>query len=170
MKEVHVSEADLQKAAAQGMDEFIQVFVDAIHQAIGGELNADNMAGLNADQITLLAYVALRDAVMDGGFIELIHNGLGGFIFLNPFARAVRQWGLRDLYKMVNGCHKLYGKYHEEIEKDCTQEEFDALFERFPEFDTYDDAFVENEEDFTAAVAHYVDDNIGNFAIVDTQP
>lgn len=167
MKEVHVSEAELQKAAGQGMDEFIQVFVDAIHQAIGGNLNAVNMADLNADQITLLAYVALRDAVMDGGFVELIHNGLGGFIFLNPFAKAVRQWGLRDLYKMVGECHRLYGKYHDEIEKDCTQEEFDALYERFPEFDNYDDAFVENEENFTAAVAHYVDDNLEHFAIVD---
>lgn len=94
MKEVIVKDADLQKAAVEGMDAFLQVFTDAIHQAIGGELNADNMQELSAEQITLLAYVTLRDEVMDGGFVQLIHNGYGPFFFKNPFDRAMRNWGL----------------------------------------------------------------------------
>ena len=60
MKAVVVKDTDLQKAAGEGMDAFIQVFTDAIHHAIGGELNAENMQDLNADQITLLAYIATR--------------------------------------------------------------------------------------------------------------
>ena len=113
------------------------------------------MPKLNADQITLLAYYYLREEVMDGGFIQLIHNGLGGFIFLNPFARAIREWGLPTLSPIINGCHKLYKKYREELEKDYTDEEFMALFEKYPDFDKYDDAFVESEEEFTEAVARY---------------
>ena len=42
-----------------------------------------------------------------------------------------------------------------------------ALFERFPEFDTFDDEFVEKEEAFTAAVAHYIDEHIENFAKIE---
>lgn len=83
--EIKIKDALLAQAAQEGMDEFIKVFVDAIHDAIGGELSAETMPKLNADQITLLAYYYLREEVMDGGFIQLIHNGLGGFIFLNPF-------------------------------------------------------------------------------------
>ena len=103
---------------------------------------------------------------MDGGFIQLIHNGLGGFIFLNPFPRAIREWGLPKLSPFINGCHKLYKKYREELEKDYTDEEFMALFEKYPDFDKYDDAFVESEEEFTEAVARYVDDNIEKFATI----
>ena len=56
MKEVKIKDQMLQKAAAEGMDEFVKVFVDAISEAVNGSLNSDNMAELNADQITLLAY------------------------------------------------------------------------------------------------------------------
>lgn len=167
MNEVVVNEADLQKAASQGMDEFIQVFADAIHKAIGGALTADNMSLLNADQITLLAYIALRDEVMEGGFVQLIHNGNGPFFFKNPFDKAMRNWGLRDLYRLINKCHRYYNLYHDEIEADCTQEEFDALYERYPCFDDFDDAFVEYEEQFTSDVAHYVDEHIDQFARID---
>ena len=111
--EIKIKDALLAQAAQEGMDEFIKVFVDAIHDAIGGELSAETMPKLNADQITLLAYYYLREEVMDGGFIQLIHNGLGGFIFLNPFARAIREWGLPTLSPIINVCHKLYKKYRE---------------------------------------------------------
>lgn len=164
--EIKIKDALLAQAAQEGMDEFIKVFVDAIHDAIGGELSAETMPKLNADQITLLAYYYLREEVMDGGFIQLIHNGLGGFIFLNPFARAIREWGLPTLSSIINGCHKLYKKYREELEKDYTDEEFMALFEKYSDFDKYDDAFVESEEEFTEAVARYVDDNIEKFATI----
>ena len=167
MIEVTVKDSALREAAGHGMDEFLKVITDGIHSAIGGELCAENMGELNADQITLLAYILLRDTVMDGGFVELIHNGYGPFIYLNPFNKAMRNWGLRDLFKIISETHRLYGKYHEEIEKDCSQEEFDALYEQFPDFDDYDDAFVENEEDFTTAVARYVDEHLDNFCKIE---
>lgn len=164
MIQVEVKDVDLQNAAAKGMDEFLQVFVDGIYSAIGGEITQESLSSLNSDQITLLAYFLLRDEVMDGGFVQLIHNGYGGFIFKNPFAKAMKMWGLRDLSKMIYDVHTLYAKHHEEIEKECTDDEFMALFEQFPDFDEYDDDFVENEEKWTSGIAHYVDDNIDSFA------
>lgn len=166
MIEVKVKDSLLQQEAEKGMDEFIQVFVDATHDAIGGELNAENMQELNADQITLLAYVALRDEVMDGGFVQLIHNGYGAFIFLNPFNKAVRAWGLQDLHRVISKCHRLYVKYRDDIERECSDEDFMALFEKFPDFDEFDDEFVEKEEEWTTMVAQYVDDHISNFATI----
>lgn len=167
MIEVRVKDSDLRRASQEGMDAFVAVFADAILESVGGELNADNMSTLNSDQITLVAYVILRDELMNGGFVQLIHNGYGDFIYCNPFDKAVREWGMTELYRIIRKTHCLYSKWHEAIEQDCTQEEFDALYEQHPEFDVYDDAFVELEEDFTAQVAHYVDGNIENFAIVE---
>lgn len=166
MKEVIVSDNSLQQAALEGMDAFVGVFVDAIRNAIGGELTTETMAELNSEQITLLAWDMLHAEVMDGGFVQLIHNGLGPFIFKNPFAKAIRLWGLRDLSKMIYEVHTLWLKYREDIEQDCTDEEFMALFERFPEFDEYDDQFVESEEQWTDDIAHYIDDNLEKFATI----
>ena len=93
-----IKDIELQKASEEGMDAFVDVFVKHTYELVGGELTADTMARLNADQITLLAYSILRDEVMNGGYIQLIHNGYGGFIFMNPFARAVKEWARLYLY------------------------------------------------------------------------
>lgn len=166
MKEVLIKEADLQQAATEGMDAFVQVFVDAILEAIGGELTTEAMAELHSDQITLLAWVTLHEEVMDGGFVQLIHNGYGPFIFKNPFAKAVKQWGLRELSKLIYDAHTLWLKYREKIERELTEGEFMALFEQLPEFDDLDDQFVENEEEWMSMIAHYVDEHIENFAMI----
>ncbi len=137
--------------------------IKAIRESIGGELTAETMAQLNSDQITLLAWDMVHGEVMDGGFVQLIHNGYGPFTFKNPLAKALKLWGLRDLSKLIYDAHTLYEKYGAEIERDCTDEEFMALFEQYPQFDDLDDKFVENEEDWTMQIAAYVDQHMDNF-------
>jgi hypothetical protein len=166
MKQVTINDATLRQAAADGMDAFVRSFVDAIKQAIGGELTTETLSELNSDQITLLAWDILHDEVMDGGFVQLIHNGYGPFVFKNPLAKALKLWGMRDLSKLIYNAHTLYNKYHETIERDCTDDEFMALFEQFPEFDDMDDEFVEKEEQWTEYIARYIDEHIDNFASV----
>ena len=167
MKQVTIQDSTLQKAATEGMDAFVGAFVAAIKEAIGGELTADTLSELNSDQITLLAWDTLHQEVMDGGFVQLIHNGYGPFIFKNPFAKAVKLWGMKELSRLIYDAHSLYVKYHEQIERDCTDDEFMALFEQFPEFDDLDDEFVEREEEWTEQVAHYIDEHIEKFANVE---
>ena len=164
---VVVKETFLIDAAQKGMDAFLNVFIEAIHQYIGGDLNADNMGKLNTDQLTLLSYNIVRDEVMDGGFVQLIHNGYGPFIFTNPFAKVLKIWGLTELVQLINKAHRLYNKYGAEIEKDCTDDEFMALFEQHQAFDDCDDNFVENEERWTEDVACYIDNHINSFATIE---
>ena len=164
MKEVIVKDADLQKAAMEGMDEFLGVFTKAIYDAIGGELTAENMGELNSDQLTLLSWDILHEELMDGGFVQLIYNGYGPFIFKNPFAKALRQWGLREPSKFIYDAHTLWLKHREKIEVELSDEEFMALFEQFPDFEDMDDKFIENEEAWTEDIARYVDDHIERFA------
>lgn len=167
MKEIKVKDAVLQQAAEEGMDAFLRVFIDATRAAIGGELTAETMGELTADQMTLLAWDTLHEEVMDGGFVQLIHNGYGPFIFKNPLAKALKLWGLRDLSKLIYDAHTLWLKHREEIERDCTDDEFMALFEKFPEFDDLDDEFIENEEEWTSMIAHYVDEHIDAFVTIE---
>ncbi len=168
MKEIIIADTALRKAAEEGMDAFIQVFVAALRQEIGGELTVETMGQLNNDQITLLVWDTLHEEVMDGGFVQLIHNGYGPLVFKNPFAKALnKMWQMRDLSKLIYDAHSLYVKYGAEIEKDCTDEEFMALFEQYPEFDDLDDKFVENEETYTEQIARYIDENLDKFAVID---
>ena len=166
--QIKVKDAALSQAALEGMDAFVQVVVDALRQAIGGEPTAETMEQLNADQMTLLCWDTLHGEVMEGGFIQLIHNGYGPFIFKNPFAKALnKMWHMRELSKRLYEVHTLWLQHREEIERDCTDEEFMALFERFPQFDDYDDWFVENEEERTQQVAQYIDENIEKFVVTE---
>ena len=82
------------------------------------------MGELNADQITLLSWEILHDELMDGGFVQLIYNGYGPFIFKNPFAKALRQWEMREPSKLVYDAHTLWLKHRERIEKEMSDEEF----------------------------------------------
>lgn len=162
--EIKIDETAVIAAAQEGMDAFVELFRKHIMEAIGGELNAETMPKLNADQITLLAYMTVREEVMDGGFVQLIHNGYGPFIFLNPFAKAMRQWGCKEFTNLIYDGRKLFEQYGDELTKECTDEEFMALFEQYPEFDDLDDRFIEMEEEVTETVARYVDENIERFA------
>ena len=165
MKQITIKDQDLSQAALEGMDAFVQVFVDALRQAIGGEPTPETMAELNADQMTLLCWDTLHEEVMDGGFIQLIHNGYGMFIFKNPFAKALnKMWGMKPLAKMLYEVHTLWLENREPLERDCSDEEFMALLEQYPQFDDYDDWFVENEEELTEQVARYIDEHIEQFA------
>ena len=161
--DINIQEKKLQEAASQGTDAFLTVVHDAILEAIGGEVNAETLPLLNGEQTMLLAYFILREEVMDGGFIQLIHNGYGPFIFLNPFAKAMRLWGAHEFSKLVYKGRKLFELHEKALTTDCSDEEFMALFEKYPEFDDLDDAFIEMEEEVTDIIAHYVDENLERF-------
>ena len=147
--------------------ERVDACIAAIHNAIGGELTAGNIGKLTADQVTLLVWETLRDEMMSGGFVQLIYNGYGTFVFKNPFAKAVKAWGMTELSKLVYDAHRLYKKHHERIETDCDDDEFMALYEQFPDFDELDDEFVDNEEKWTEQIADYIEGHIENFDLED---
>lgn len=166
MNVVKINDAKIHEAASAGMDQFVDVFYQAALESVDGRLDGDSMQKLNADQMTLVVFKTIHDEVMDGGFVQLIYNGFGPFVFFNPFAKAVREWGLGDLAALVNKAGKLFRKYGREIERECSDEEFMAMFEKYPEFDDLDDTFVENEERWVEEIARYIDGHIENFATI----
>ena len=120
---VIVKETLLKEAGSKGTDAFLTLIHDSILEAIGGEVNAETLPLLDGEQTTLLSYFILREEVMDGGFIQLIHNGYGPFIFLNPFAKAMRLWGAHDFSKLIYKGRKLFEQYADVLQADCIDEE-----------------------------------------------
>ena len=97
--EITVTDAALRKGAEEGMDGFLQVFIDKYLEVTGGEINKETMPLLNGWQHSLLGYHFFRQEVMEGGFVQLIQNGYGPYIFDNPFAKAMRLFGAKDFSK-----------------------------------------------------------------------
>lgn len=159
-----ILEKDLQQAAIQGMDEFIQVFTNKYKEILGGDVTAENMHLLNGEQHVLLSYQIFRDELMSGGFIQLIQNGYGAYIFDNPFAKAMRLWGLTDLSKLIYKAKKIYDANRKDLEKERTEEEFMAMYEQYEIFDDLEEEFLDMEELTTTLVAEYVDGHLELFA------
>ena len=60
----------------------------------------------------------------------------------------------------------MYDAHGEELEQERSDEEFMALYERFPQFEEPEEAFIEGEEDFTGRVARYADEHLDEFVRV----
>ncbi|MCQ2209896.1 MAG: DMP19 family protein [Paludibacteraceae bacterium] len=163
---IQISDQELQKAAQKGVDEFLSLFIDAYWKEMNGELNAETMLKLNGHQNALLAYSIFRKEMNDGGFVQLIQNGYGGYFFDNPFAKAMRLFGAKPLSKLVYAAKKIYDENKKELERETTDEEFLSMYVDFEDFDDLEEEFFMIEEETTSAIAHFVDENINMFADV----
>ena len=162
---IQITRNNLEAATNESGEAVAREVKNAIEQACGS-LTAETLTGLNAEQVTLWAFFILHDEVMDGGFVQLIHNGYGPFFFRNPFTKAMQLWGIDTIVPIMRHAEKLYRKHGADIEKPCSDEAFMALFEQFPQFDDLDDEFIEEEENICQAVGQYVADHLERFVEV----
>lgn len=160
---IQLKDSQLATAAQKGRNEFLQVFTDAYLEAVGGKLTAENMSTLNASQHTLLAFRFFQDEMHDGGFVQLIQNGFGSYIFVNPFAKAIKQFGAVELSKLIYKAREIYDPNKTELERDTTDEEFNAMYVDFEVFDELEEWYFDIEEQQTALIAAYVDEHITDF-------
>lgn len=161
---IQLNDKTLAEAAEIGMDEFLQVFIDAYLQAVDGNLTPENMSKLNGSQHSLLAWHFFSTEMRDGGFVQLIQNGYGGYIFGNPFAKAMKQFGAVELGKLIYKAKEIYDANKAELERETTEEEFNAMYVDFEVFDDLEERYFEIEEQQTALIAAYVDEHIADFA------
>ncbi|MFZ4725568.1 MAG: DMP19 family protein [Paludibacter sp.] len=161
---IQIKDSQLASAAQKGMDEFLKVFTDAYLEAIGGQLTAESMSMLNGSQHTLLAHRFFQDEMRDGGFVQLIQNGYGGYIFGNPFAKAIKQFGAVELAKIIYKAKEIYDPNKATLERETTEVEFTAMYVDFEVFDDLEELYFEIEERQTSLIAAYVDDHIADFA------
>ena len=101
---------------------------------------------------------------MEGGFVQLIQNGYGGYIFDNPFAKSMRMFGLDDFSKLIYKAKKIYDDHKEDLEKERTEDDFMAMYEQYEVFDDLEEEFLNTEEEISATIAEYIDNHLEEFA------
>jgi len=161
---IQIQESTIIEAAEKGPDEFLKVFTDAYLEVLGGDITAENMGLLNGYQHTLLALRFISEEVNEGGFVQLIQNGYGGYIFKNPVAKALKQMGAARLSKILYKAKEIYDAHQEELERETTDEEFAAMYVDFEQFDELEEKFFYMEEEEIQIIAEYVDEHLEDFA------
>lgn len=144
-------------------EEFIYFITNQYLAKTNGQITAETMPLLNGYQHTLLAYRYLCEEVKNGGFVQLIQNGYGSYIFRNPFVKKIKTFGAEVLSKLLYKAQNIYFKHAEELEKETTEEQFLAMYVDFEEFDEIEEAFSQIEEEQTALIVNHVKQNLSLF-------
>lgn len=163
---IKIEEKHIIAAAEKGMDEFLKVFTDSYLEALGGDITSENIEMLNGYQHTLLAFRFFVQEVNEGGFVQLIQNGYGGYLFNNPVAKAMKQMGAKGISKILYKAKEIYDTHREDLERETTEEEFMAMYSNYEAFDELEEKFFYIEEEETQLIAQYVDEHIEDFAEV----
>jgi hypothetical protein len=142
----------------------LDYFIESYLNAIEGTFNEKNMQLLNGTQHSVLAYHFFRTEVMHGGFIQLIQNGFGGYIFKNPFAKSLKLFGLNDLAKIIYKAKEIYDENEADLEKETTDEAFHAMYEQYEAFDELEELFFEMEADCSKMLSGYIESHLEEFA------
>ena len=163
---IEIPEDALRAGAEKGYAAFLNVFTDKYLEVLGGAVNAENMSMLNGYQHALLSLRIFTEQMEEGGFIQLIQNGYGPYIFNNPFAKAMRLMGAKDFSKLIYDAKEVYDRNKEVLEADYSDDEFMALYEQFDKLGDLDDEFLDTENNIMEIIATYVDEHISDFAVV----
>lgn len=154
------------QAAKEDAWDFLLLFIDQYYQFIasnpGDELDED----FNEDQFTLLAFNALYGQVTNGGFLQLILNGYGEDVFESTFTEELKRWGAEQTAQLVEEVKLLYMQHKADLEREVTLEEFSEMYEKYPEFEPFDDQFYEIMDSQTEIVKEYVEKNLHHFASI----
>ncbi len=161
---IQITEKQIADSLKKEPIDYINLYTDAYLAEVDNELNAENMQKLNGHQHALLAYRFFREEVNYGGFVQLIQNGYGAYIFDNPTAKAFKIFGADATARLIYKAKEIYDANREELERDTTDEEFNAMYVDFEEFEQIEESFYQIEKKQTEIIALYVDMNRDMFA------
>jgi tetratricopeptide (TPR) repeat protein len=145
--------------------DFLYIFLGKYFEAIKKNPGKEKTAGFTAAQHTLFAYNLLYGQVSNGGFIQLIQNGYGGYIFDGPFSDIIKSWGAVKTSEITDKAKIVYDTYKEELEQEKTAEEFSELYTKIKDFEELETEFYEIMDGETEIIRKYVEENINDFVI-----
>jgi tetratricopeptide (TPR) repeat protein len=159
-----LKESETKKLFEDAWD-FLSIFLHKYFALMKMKPDGEKTTGFNNSQHTLLAYNILHGQVTNGGFIQLIHNGYGGYIFDGPFSDIAKSWGAVKTAEIIDKARIVYEKHKEELEQEKTPEEFSELYTKIKEFEELETEFYAVMDKETEIIRKYVEKNTNDFVI-----
>ena len=118
------------------------------------------------DQNALLAYISMDNQVCNGGFIQLIENKYGSYIFDSPLTDYLNTWGAVKTAKILEDAKLIYHQKKPILEKEKTLEEFAKLYQEHPDFEELENQYYAEVHSERDIIKQYIQSNIVKFAVV----
>ena len=148
--------------------EFLWLLTDYYFEFMSTFKNeAEAYKEFNDKQHTLLAYNYLYGQVCNGGFLQLIQNGYGAYIFDNPFSENIKEWGANETSQLVNKAKIIYDRNKKDLEKETSLNEFSEMYKDYTDFEPLDSKFYDVMDGEVEIIKDYVYKNIKYFAFVE---
>lgn len=112
---------------------------------------------LNIFQHTIQALLLMDSHVRAGGYIQLIQNGYGEYIFENAWPEAFRYMGAHHLAQNIVDAKDIYTHHKEELEKELTLEEFTKLYNQYPQLDTLHNQYLDFIDEELNIIKTFID-------------
>jgi hypothetical protein len=151
-------------AVADNAAEFIILFTGHYHKILSSHASGQAQGEFTTEQNILLAFDVLDGQVSNGGFIQLIENGYGAYVFDTPLSDHLRSWGLMQAADIIDKARILYEPKKEILEKEKTLAEFAKLYQEHPEFEPLDNEYYKIADAQREAMKSYILAHINSFA------
>jgi len=156
-----VKKDDLENAKLDG--DYIGLLIDRYVELWDAE--PDNvLVNFSDDQLSLFMYGNMYNQVQNGGFLQLLFNGYGPYVFGSPLAGALKAWGAASTAHLLESIEERCFEVVTELKDQPILEELSELYAKYPEFTGYDSRF--NNNDGLKAVRAFVEANLADFITV----
>jgi hypothetical protein len=142
------------------------------------------MPRLNSSQQTFLTFCLMEGSMrggsshfddsdpaenwsIKGGFLQLIYDGYGEYVFEKPFSNIIKTWGAEKIGRIVEKAKSIYEKHKDKVEKVKTKKELSHLCSEITDFEMLDKEYMEVSSEETVKIQEYIENNINEFAIID---
>ncbi|MBC9909650.1 DMP19 family protein [Chitinophaga varians] len=162
-----VSKEVIEAAGTEDWD-FIYTIIEPYENAIEeAEDEEEILDQLSDDQHALLIYNALYGQVTNGGFLQLIHNGYGQFVFDPVFVEDLQRWSMNETAALVKKAMDIYQANQVLLDQDRDLEAFSALYKTFTAFEPLDAAFYDVMDEEVKRFRNYIETNLDSFVKIE---
>lgn len=144
--------------------EYINLFIEKYHQILSSDTTGLMQEEFTAEQNILMAFNVFDSQVSNGGFIQLIENGFGPYIFDSPLSDHLRDWGLNRTADIIDQAAVLYHGKREILEREKSLEEFTKLYREHPEFEPLESEYYTIADSERQLLKKYIEAQQDEFA------
>lgn len=152
--------------AVTSASEYIFLFIEKYHELLSSDNTGLMQDEFTAEQNVLMAYNAFDTQVSNGGFIQLIENGFGSYIFDSPLSEHLSDWGLKKTANLIDQARTIYHAKKEILEREKSLEDFTKLYQEHREFEPIESEYYQISNSERELMKKYIESNVSDFARV----